>query len=426
MIKLNLENAINESVIEKYKPIVKELSTKMKNLDSLGADFLGWQTWPSTHDAVEFKNIEKKAKELWKEGVNTLVVIGIGGSFAGAKAGIEMIQGEYPLKRKMEIIFVGESVSSTNLAQKLSYVENKNFAINIISKSGTTMEPSVSFRLFKELLRAKVGRHNASKFIIATTDANRGALLKEAKQEGYTSFVIPNSIGGRFSVLTAVGMFPMACVGINIAKIMKGAKNAEQLFSDTDLGKNLAYQYAVARFVLTQKFPVELMVQYEPQMKAFNEWWKQLAGESEGKNQKGVFPASAIFSTDLHSLGQFIQEGSKVLFETVITVKEPIINVSIPKSQENYDGLNYLTGKTIDEINKTVFEATKDAHVRVGKVPNIHIEIEKMTEVVFGSLVYFFEQAISMTAYLQGVNPFNQPGVEVYKANMFNILKKED
>lgn len=424
MIKLNLSNAVTEVAVEKYAENVKKIAFKMENLESEGFEFLGWKDLPLNYNKKEFDRMKSEAKRLANEGVDTLVVIGIGGSFSGAKAAIDMIQGEYPTKRTMEIVYVGESISSTNLAQKLKHVENKNFAINVISKSGTTTEPAVAFRLFKKLLEDKVGANNASKFIVATTDANRGALLTIAKENDYTTFVIPDNIGGRFSVLTAVGMFPMACAGIDIDRVMEGAQRGYKKYSSDSIYQNDAYKYAVARDILGKKYPIEMMVQYEPQMKAFNEWWKQLTGESEGKNQKGIFPASAVFSTDLHSLGQFIQEGSKVLFETVLTVTAPSLDVQIIEDASDLDGLNYLTEKTVHQVNTVAFEATTEAHVKVGKVPNIHIEFEAMDEFNFGELVIFFQRAVAMTAYLMGVNPFNQPGVEVYKQNMFKQLGK--
>lgn len=426
MLKLDLKTAITEDALKKYSANVKKIAGKMEALESEGYEYLGWKDLPENYDKGEIKNINQVAKRLRKDGVELLVVIGIGGSFAGAKAAIEMIQGEYPTRSEMEIMFVGESISSTNLAQKLAYVQNKNFAINVISKSGTTTEPAIAFRLFKKILEGKVGFNNASKYIVATTDVEKGALLRLSKENEYKTFVIPDNIGGRYSVLTPVGLFPMACVGIDIEKVMKGANIAHKKYMKDSLEENDAYKYAVSRVILSQKYPIELMVAYEPQMKAFNEWWKQLAGESEGKNQKGVFPASAIFSTDLHSLGQFIQEGSKVMYETVITVTEPTMDVPIIEEDIDLDNLNYLSSKTVHFVNQKAFEATRDAHVKVGKVPNIHIEIDKMDELHFGQLVIFFERAVAMTAYLMGVNPFNQPGVEVYKQNMFTKLGKPE
>ena len=426
MIKLNLNNAIKKESIDKYKDIVSQLATKMEKLESKGFEFLGWKDLPTNYSKGEIENMINTVNILKKQNVNTLVVIGIGGSYTGAKAGIEMIRGRYPINDKgMEILYVGESISSTDLAQKLAYVQGKNFAINVISKSGTTTEPAIAFRLFWKILKDKVGINNASKYIVATTDANKGALNELAKRNDFTKFVIPGNIGGRYSVLTPVGLFPMACAGINIKDVMKGAYSAYKMYSETTI-ENDAYQYAAARHYLSSKFQVELMVQYEPQMGSFNEWWKQLAGESEGKNHKGIFPASAIFSTDLHSLGQFIQEGSKVLFETVLTVETPTYNVSVIEDEKNIDNLNYLSDKTVHEINKVAFKATTDAHVQVGKVPNIHIEFSKMNAKGFGELVIFFERAVAMTAYLQGVNPFNQPGVEIYKSNMFKLLGKPE
>lgn len=426
MLKLDLKNAITKNAIEKYNKQVAKIATKMERLETPGYKFLGWKDLPMQYDKAEFEAIKRKAKRLHKDHVDLLVVIGIGGSFAGAKAGIEMVLGEYPTSSIMEIMFVGESLSATNLAQKLNYARDRNFAINVISKSGTTTEPAIAFRLFRKLLEEKVGVNNAANFIVATTDANRGALLEIAKSQQYETFIIPDNIGGRFSVLTAVGLFPMACAGLDIDAIMKGALAGHKQFAKQELKANPAYQYAVARFILTAKYPVELLVQYEPQMRAFNEWWKQLAGETEGKNNKGVFPASAIFSTDLHSLGQFIQEGSKVLFETVLTIENPVLDVTMIENTKNLDNLNYLLSKTMHDVNMAAFSATTDAHVKVGKVPNIHIEIEKLDEYHFGELVIFFEYAIAMTAYLQGVNPFNQPGVEVYKNNMFKQLGKPE
>ena len=424
MLKLNLENAVKESAISKLEEKVKNIADKIEKLDVPGYKYLGWKDLPKNYDKIEFKEIKKTVKFLEKEVVDTLVVIGIGGSFAGAKAGIEMIMGKLNVNKKTEVIFAGESISSSDLAEKLDYVQNKNFAINVISKSGSTTEPAIAFRLFKKLLEDKVGIFNAKKYIFATTDANNGTLLKLARENEYKTFVIPNNIGGRFSVLSAVGLFPLAFAGVNIDKVMDGALIAHKKYSTQTLIKNDAYRYAAARFILSKKFQVELMVQYEPQMCAFSEWWKQLAGESEGKNDKGVFPGSAVFSTDLHSLGQFIQEGSKVLYETILTVAIPKKDLAIFYDEKNLDNLNYLQSKSVHQINEAVFNATMDAHTKVGKVPNIHIELEKMDEKNFGELVVFFERAVAMTALLLDVNPFNQPGVEVYKNNLFKTLKK--
>ena len=427
MIKLDLTNAISKLSFNKYLDSVKTISENMDKFEVEGFKFLGWKDLPENYNKLEIQKIKQCVKQLKKEDVDTLVVIGIGGSFAGAKAAIDMINGEYPTNVDgMKIIYAGESMSSTNLAQKLLYVQDKNFAINIISKSGTTTEPAIAFRLFKKIIEDKVGLNNASKFIFATTDSSKGTLFKIAEKKGYQKFVIPNNIGGRFSVLTPVGLFPMACANIDIDKVLEGALFANNKYKNSELEENDAYKYAVARIILGKNYPIELMVQYETQMKSFNEWWKQLAGESEGKDKKGVFPASSVFSTDLHSLGQFIQEGSKILYETVITVNNPNKDVSIIMDKDNLDNLNYLFEKTVHEVNQIAFEAITDAHVKVAKVPNIHIEIDKMNAFTFGELVIFFQRAVSMTAYLMHVNPFNQPGVEVYKYNMFKRLDKPE
>lgn len=429
-IKIDFKRAIDLNNIYSYKDKVKIIHEKMEKFESEGSAFLGWKDLPNKVNQDEIKKMEECASKLHDEQIETLVVVGIGGSYLGVKAGIDFVYGNYPSKHdtKMEIIFVGESLSSTDLAQKLKYVENKKFAINVISKSGTTLEPAVAFRMFKKLLEDKVGRNNAKNYIFATTDASKGALFNLATIEEYQKFIIPDDIGGRFSVLTPVGLFPFACIGMNIKKILSGAKKANDEYSDSSLQNNIAYQYAVARhiFYSQHKLPVEMLVAYEPNLKYFLEWWKQLFGESEGKNSKGILPHSALFTTDLHSLGQFIQEGSKILFETVLTVKKPLIDLNIievPK-EEDYDNLNYLSGKTIHQINNVAFEATIDAHSLIGKIPNIHIEIPEFDEENFGQIVTFFERAVAMSGYLLEINPFNQPGVEVYKSNMFKILKK--
>lgn len=427
-IKLNINRAIDFTNVMKYEGKVKEIHDKMEKYESLGNEFLGWKDLPNNIDIQDIKEMETVAKRLHNSEIDVLVVIGIGGSYLGVKAGIDFILGNLPTpnERKMEIIFAGESLSSTDLAQKLKYVENKRFAINVISKSGTTTEPAIAFRMFKKLLEDTIGKNNAKDYIIATTDANKGSLFQLSEQEGYQKFVIPDNIGGRFSVLTPVGLFPFACIGLNIKKIIHGAKMANDDYSVDSLEDNLAYQYAVTRFILWKEkgFISEMIVAYEPNLDYFLEWWKQLFGESEGKLNKGLLPHSAIFSTDLHSLGQFIQEGSKVLFETVITVKKPIIDLEIVEDRDNLDNLNYLINRSVHEINNVAFQATLDAHSSVGQVPNVHIELPELNEESFGWIVMFFERAVAMSAYLMEINPFNQPGVEIYKTNMFRILKK--
>lgn len=424
MVKLELKNTGISNLIDTYEEKVKYFASKMEKGDSLGAEFLGWKDLPIKVNPKEIKKIETIVKDLQAKNVQVLVVVGIGGSFSGAKAAIEMIKGLYPQNDKhLEVMFLGESLSSTLLAQKLAYLSNKNFAINVISKSGTTLEPAIAFRFLKHMIEKKVGKGNAHKFIIATTDANNGLLLKMAKNYNYQTFIIPDNIGGRFSVLTAVGLFPMACAGLNIKDVLWGAKNGYEKYCSVSLKENEAYKYAVARHILAKEKPVELMVQYEPQMQAFSEWWKQLAGESEGKNEKGLFPASAIFSTDLHSLGQFIQEGSKTLFETVLFFKHPSYDLRIITDEDNFDNLNNLTNFSVHNINEIIYQASQKAHHNVAKVPIIEIICNDLQEKTFGQLVVFFERAVAMTAYLLGVNPFNQPGVEVYKQNIINILE---
>ncbi|MGL4183851.1 MAG: glucose-6-phosphate isomerase [Metamycoplasmataceae bacterium] len=427
-IKINVENIISKEELNNYKKVVYEIHNKIEKEEGEGNEFLGWKDLPENFNKDEFKKIENKANFLIKNGIEVLVVIGIGGSFTGIKAGIDFVLGNLPSKneRKMEVIFAGTSFSSTDLAQKLKYVENKKFAINVISKSGTTTEPAIAFRMFKKLLEDKIGINNAKDFIISTTDANKGALFTLSKNEGYEMFVIPDNIGGRFSVLTAVGLFPFACSGINIKSIMKGAQIGYKNYRAENLEDNDAYKYAVTRYNLYKKskLPVEVFIGYEPNLLYFIEWWKQLFGESEGKLQKGIFPVGSIFSTDLHSIGQFIQEGSKVLFETVLLVEKPLIDLQIVEDRENLDGLNYLINNSLHQINEIAAEATLAAHSKIGNVKCIEITVSQLDEYSFGELIYFFEVAVAMSGYLLEVNPFNQPGVEIYKNNMFKLLKK--
>ncbi|WP_033161220.1 glucose-6-phosphate isomerase [[Mycoplasma] collis] len=424
-IKLNLSKAIDINEVLTFEKKVKEINNEMNNFSSLGSDFLGWKDFPNNLNKTELKKMEQIAKKLHKEKIDVLVVIGIGGSYLGAKAGLDFIQGKYPeQERKMEIIFAGTSLSSLELAQLLKYVQNKTFAINVISKSGTTIEPAIAFRFFKSLLEHKIGEEKAKEYIFVTTDANKGTLFEMARTKQYEKFVILDNIGGRFSVLSPVGFFPLICAGININKIIDGATRANEIYSSSSLKENDAYKYAVARYILSQRYKVEILVSYESNFSFFNEWWKQLFGESEGKNHKGLFPASAIFSTDLHSLGQYIQEGNKIFFETIMTIQNPLMDLVIDYDEENLDNLNYLSGKKVHEINNVAFKATLDAHVNNGKVPNIHLELEDNKEAAFGELIIFFERACAMSAYLLDLNPFDQPGVEVYKANMKKILNK--
>ncbi|CAC13304.1 GLUCOSE-6-PHOSPHATE ISOMERASE (PHOSPHOGLUCOSE ISOMERASE) [Mycoplasmopsis pulmonis] len=424
-IRLNLQNAINEEKLKEYVSEVEQINTKMNNLSLEGFEYLGWKDLPENINKNEIDKIIETANFFKKEGIEVLVVIGIGGSFLGAKSAMDFIQGNYPTKKNMEIIFAGTSISSTELTQLLYYVENKKFAINVISKSGTTLEPAIAFREFRNLLNSRLGENNAKRYIVATTDANKGLLFEMAKEKGYARFVVPDNVGGRFSVLTPVGLLPLACAGIDIEKLLEGAKEANALYKNSNLLENDAYKYAVARFLLQKKFPVEMLVSYEPNHMFLLEWWKQLFGESEGKQGKGILPHSAIFTRDLHSLGQFIQDGSKIMFETVIWVDKPIFDLKIEKEIEDLDKLNYLTNKSLHQINKAAFEATVEAHTKVGLVPNIILELEDSSEKTLGALFMFFERAVAMSGYLLKVNPFNQPGVEVYKSNLFKILEKK-
>lgn len=423
MIKLDLSNVIEKIPFAEYEQKVSKINKMIDEKTGAGNDFLGWTTWPTDYDKEEFARIKKAAQEI-RENYDVLVVAGIGGSYLGARCAIEALRGLYPTD-KLEIIYFGNTLSSTYIAQVLKYLENKKFAINVISKSGTTTETSVAFRLLKELLIKQVGKENASKAIYATTDKARGALKKEADEEHYQTFVIPDDIGGRYSVITAVGLLPIAAAGLDIDALMNGCAAAQKDFDDPDLKTNLAYQYAVCRnYFLNHNKQVELFVTYEPHFTQIGEWLKQLFGESEGKDKKGLLPDSVTFSTDLHSLGQFIQQGSPVLFETIVRTEKPTLDVTVPHDEDNLDGLNFLAGKNMSFVNEKAFEGTLRAHVDDGQVPNIVVTIEQMNEYNLGYLFYFFMRACAMSCYLTGVNPFNQPGVEIYKKNMFHLLGK--
>ena len=412
MITLDLSKAKLSEDLESYKDKVKEIHDMIHNKTGAGNDFLGW---------VEL--IKETAASL-REKTDVLLVCGIGGSYLGARAAIEAINGLYPTN-DVEIIYVGNTFSSNYIKQVADYIKDKDFAINVISKSGTTTETSIAFRIFKEMCETKYGKVGAKERIVATTDKAKGALKTLATEEGYTTFVIPDDVGGRYSVLTPVGLFPIAMAGIDVDAMLKGAKDAMEKYGNADLDQNDAYKYGVARQILHKAgYPAEMFVTYELQLAMVAEWWKQLYGESEGKEGKGILPTSATFSTDLHSLGQFIQEGTKVLYETIMQIKEPAGDITIPSDKDDLDGLNYLAGKSVDYVNKKACEGTVDAHVNTGNVPNILITLDKMDAYGFGYMVYFFEMSCAMSVYLLGVNPFNQPGVEVYKANMFKLLGK--
>ena len=423
MITLDLSKAKLSEDLSSYQEKVNEIHDMIHNKTGAGNDFLGWVELPENYDKAEVALIKEKAAAL-QDKTDVLLVCGIGGSYLGARAAIEAINGLYP-KNKVEIIYVGNTFSSNYIKQVADYIEDKDFAINVISKSGTTTETSIAFRIFKEMCEKKYGKDGARERIVATTDKAKGALKTLATEEGYTTFVIPDDVGGRYSVWTPVGLLPIAMAGIDVDEMMKGAKDAMDKYSVSDLEKNDAYRYGVARQILHKAgYPAEMFVTYELQLSMVAEWWKQLYGESEGKEGKGILPTSATFSTDLHSLGQFIQEGSKVLYETIFQIKEPNSDMVIPSDPDNLDGLNYLAGKTVDYVNKKACEGTIDAHVNTGNVPNILITMDKMDAYGFGYMVYFFEMSCAMSVYLLGVNPFNQPGVEVYKANMFKLLGK--
>lgn len=394
-----------------------------------GNEFLGWVNIPTDYDHEEFLRIKKAAADIQGHS-DVLIVIGIGGSYLGTRAAIEMLQHSFynllttDERKAPQILYVGNNISSTYIQDVIDVLANKDFSINVISKSGTTTEPALAFRIFRKLLEEKYGQQKAKKRIFVTTDASKGALKNLATEEGLETFVIPDDVGGRYSVLTAVGLLPIAVSGADIDQMMQGAQEAKVDLSSSELNENQAYQYAVARHVLYNKGKtIEMLINYEPGLQYFSEWWKQLFGESEGKDGKGIFPASANFSTDLHSLGQYIQEGRRDLFETVIKVEKARRELTIEAAENNLDGLNYLAGQTVDFVNNKAFEGTLLAHTD-GGVPNLMLSIPKMDAFTFGYLVYFFEKACAMSGYLLGVNPFDQPGVEAYKVNMFALLGK--
>ncbi|MEC9484719.1 MAG: glucose-6-phosphate isomerase [Candidatus Izemoplasma sp.] len=424
-ISINLDNAIDfihQNALDKAREEVKEAHQKLQNKSGEGNDFLGWTTLPTDYDKEEFSRIKKAAKRI-REQSDILLVIGIGGSYLGAKAAIELLNKHFNRDKELEIIFVGHHISSSYMRDLMDYIDGHDFSINVISKSGTTTEPAIAFRQFKKMLFAKYGKEGAKDRIYATTDKNQGALRTLVDEQGYESFIVPDDVGGRYSVLTAVGLLPIAASGVNIDQIMSGAQDAQELYTKGENG-NAAFEYAAMRNVLYRDGKkIELLVNYEPSLFYFGEWWKQLFGESEGKDQKGIFPASASFSTDLHSLGQYIQEGERHLFETVINVQTPSREVVIEEDDANLDGLNYLAGKTVDYVNKQAFLGTVMAH-NDGGVPNIIVGLPEISPYYFGKLVYFFEYACGLSGYMLGVNPFNQPGVEAYKKNMFALLEK--
>ena len=423
MLDLRLNKLIDDKIIAGYENDVKRIDQMIKNKSGAGNDYIGWADWPVNYDKEELARIKKDAQYV-RENFDILVVCGIGGSYLGARAALEALNG---LKSddKLEIIFMGQTFSPNYVAQVMNYLKGKNFAINVISKSGTTTETSISFRLLKELLEKQIGKEKAKKAIYATTDKEKGALKTLCNNEGYATYVLPASIGGRYSVFTAVGTFPLACAGIDVEAMIKGAAKAREEIESLPLKDNKCYKYAVMRdYMYRHNKPVEMYVTYEPQMSQISEWLKQLFGESEGKEHKGLYPGSATFSTDLHSLGQFIQDGTPLLFETIINVKEPKLDVAIPHDNDDLDGLNYLEGKNLAFVNQKAFEGTLQAHEE-GGVPCNVIYLNKLDEFNLGYLFYFFMRACAMSAYMLDINPFNQPGVEIYKKNMFHLLGKK-
>lgn len=420
---------IGEQELDYLAPLVQAAHEQLHNKTGAGNDFLGWLDLPTDYDKDEFARIKQAAEKIQSDS-DVLLVVGIGGSYLGARAAIEALTHSFfnvlskEDRKAPQVFFVGNSISAPYLNQLMDAIKGKDVSVNVISKSGTTTEPAIAFRIFKKYLEEKYGAEEARKRIYATTDKARGALKTLSSKEGYESFVIPDDVGGRFSVLTAVGLLPIAAAGVDIDSIMAGAQKAQEELAVSDLKENPAYQYAAVRNVLYNKGKnIELLVNYEPSLQYFSEWWKQLFGESEGKDLKGLFPASANFSTDLHSLGQYVQEGRRDLFETVVHVKQPVSDVTIEAEEEDLDGLNYLAGQTVDQVNHKAFQGTLLAHTD-GNVPNLVVEVPALDPFSFGYLVYFFEKACAISGYLLGVNPFDQPGVEAYKKNMFALLGK--
>ena len=430
MIKLNLEKAkIDEKEIMKYKSQVENIHKDLHRRAGDEEDFVGWLELPTNYDKEEFERIKKAAKKIRKES-DVLLVIGIGGSYLGARAVIDVLNSSFvnlqkEEKRKYPMIFyVGNNLSPNYINELIEILEDKDFSVNVISKSGTTTEPAIAFRIFREILENKYGIDEARSRIYVTTDKQRGALKTLSEMEGYERFIVPDNVGGRYSVLSAVGLLPIATAGVDIDKLMNGARVAQEKYSDSDLKYNECYRYAVARNILYKSDKlIEVLVNYEPKLHYFTEWWKQLYGESEGKDRKGIFPAGVDYTTDLHSMGQYVQDGRRNLFETVINVKKPNLNIRLNSDDDNLDGLNYLAGKDLDYVNKKAMEGTIEAHVS-GGVPNIMITIDELNEENIGELIYFFELACGISGNILGVNPFNQPGVEEYKKNMFRLLEK--
>lgn len=423
-IRLNLEHSkISNHEIMTYSEKVKKIHKELNNNAEDKKYFIGWINWPETYDKKEYEKIKKVASKIKKDS-NVLIVIGIGGSYLGARAVIESLKYVKGKENSVEVLYVGNNLSANYINEIIDYVSDKEISINVISKSGKTTEPAIAFRIFRNLMENKYGIDGARKRIFVTTTKRKGALYKIAVQEKYVKLSIPENIGGRYSVLTAVGLLPMAVAGINIDEIMSGAKFAQEKYNDDNLKYNDCYKYAVARNILYERDKnLEIMGTYEPNLFYLIEWWKQLYGESEGKNYSGIFPSGVIYTTDLHSLGQYVQEGRRNIFETILNIKTTESDIIINYDEENLDELNYIAGKTISYVKDKAMIGTIQAHVD-GDVPNIIIDIEKINEFTIGHLLYFFEKACAMSGNLLGINPFDQPGVEKYKENMFNLLGK--
>lgn len=420
---------VHKHEVESMKAITESARQLLLSREGAGNDYLGWIDLPVNYDKEEFERIKTAAEKIRSDS-EVLVVIGIGGSYLGARAAIEFLGHNFfnsvskEIRKAPEIYFVGNSISSNYLAGLVDVIGDRDFSVNIISKSGTTTEPAIAFRVFKKMLEEKYGKDGASKRIYATTDKAKGALKKLADAEGYEEFVVPDDVGGRFSVLTAVGLLAIAVSGVDIDELMAGAASARKRCIENDFDENDSMQYAALRNIMLRKGKsVEILCDYEPSLHYTLEWWKQLMGESEGKDNKGLFPASVDLTTDLHSMGQFIQDGSRIMFETVLNVEKPARDVVIEKEDEDLDGLNYLAGKTVDFVNKCAMNGTILAHTD-GNTPNLKVNIPEQTAFYLGELFYFFEFACGLSGYMLGVNPFNQPGVESYKKNMFALLGK--
>ena len=433
MISLDYSNVLpfigGEEAVKRMEPQVKVAHDMLHKKNGPGNDFLGWLDLPSNYDKEEFARIRKAAAKIRRD-TDVLIVIGIGGSYLGARAVIEMLSHSFAnvasktVRKAPQIIFCGNSISATYLADMMDIIEGKRVSLNIISKSGTTTEPAIAFRILRAYMENKYGKEEAKNRIYATTDKARGALKGLADEEGYETFVVPDDVGGRFSVLTAVGLLPIAVAGIDIRELMKGARDASKAYKKMSLEENPCYQYAAVRNCLLRSgYSTEIMVNYEPSFHYMTEWWKQLYGESEGKDFRGIMPAGVDNTTDLHSMGQFIQEGARIMFETVVAIDAPRKSFEIPNDPANLDGLNFLSGMDMNEVNKKAMQGTILAHVD-GKVPNMEVHMAEQTAYNLGELIYFFEKACGISGYLLAVNPFNQPGVEAYKKNMFALLGK--